>query len=425
MTEYNSSKSSLTGWHDVPNDGSLQTFAESTYLSPQSLRLTEPGVVILPSNGILAQVSRGENLFAPTTKDVLAVMQDSGVPARLYDDGKEKRELIFDSADVILPTLLFLGSAAVSVGLNVLANWIYDRWIKRDAKLPPTIRAEYAELDLNGTVVRWRRIEGPVSEVRALLSEEVQALAKQGSASTIQASTRVPEKARYESWWAGHSKKSADAALAAAGDLVQKAEKATRSKKMDVAEAFYRRSLVKIREALLWQPEAGHSKYLHDVGRQIHDGFGCELQFKDGLYWVTCPVLLSHSKGGFSVGGSVKAVCSICREDILDCPHIKGRTYDGVVAKRYHDICNICGLRDCEHKEGETYDSVQAFAIVVELNLDHVSFVENPANPLCVVHSYSVPESDLMEMLPEDERHRVVYGQTIIHCHHCLSCTGH
>ena len=425
MTEDNLSKNSLAKWQDVPNDGSLDTFAKLTYLSSQSLRLTEPSVIILPNNAILAEVSRNKNLFTQTTKDVLVILQDSGVQAHLYDDGRERRELILDSADVILPILLFLGKATASVGLGILASWIYDRWIKTDAKRPPSIRSEYAEINQHGTVVRWRKIEGPVTEIQRLLSEESQVLAKQDSANRIETSTTVHEKAPEESWWVSHCKNSADAALAAARDLVQNTEEAIDNKKMDLAETFYRRSLVKIREALLWEPEEKpHSKYLHDVGRRIHDIFGCQLEFKDGLYWVTCPVMLSHSKGGFSIGGSGKAICSICGTDIFDCPHVKGRTYDSVVAKRHHDICNICVQRECEHKEGEIYDGVQVFAMVVELNLDHVSFVQNPANPLCVVHCYSVPKSDLLEMLPEDERDRVIYGETIIHCHHCLICKG-
>lgn len=425
MTENNLSKNSLAKWQDVPNDGSLDTFAKLTKLGSQSLRLTEPGVAILPNNAILAEVSRDENLFTHTTKDVLVAMQDGGVQAHLYDDGREKRELILKSADVILPILFFLGGAVASVCLSILANWIYDRWIKIDAKQPPSIRAEYAEIDRNGAVIRWRRIEGPVSDVQRLLSEESQVLAKQDSSNRTVVSTTVHEKALEESWWASHCKNSADTALVTAKDLIQKAEEAINSKKMDVAETFFRRGLVNIREALLWEPEEkAHSKYLHDVGRRIHNIFGCQLKFKDGLYWVTCPVILSHSKGGFSIGGSGKAICSICGKNIFDCPHVKGRTYDSVMAKRHHDICNICRQRECEHKEGETYNGVQAFALLVELNLDHVSFVQNPANPLCVFHSYSVPKSDLLEMLPEDERDRIIYGKTIINCHHCLVCKG-
>ena len=103
--------------------------------------------------------------------------------------------------------------------------------------------------------------------------------------------------------------------------------------------------------------------------------------------------------------------------------HVKGRTYDSVVAKR-HDICSICLQQECEHKEGGTYNGVRAFAGNVELDLDHVSFVQNPADLLYVVHSYSIPKSDLLEMLPEDEQDRAIYGETIIHCQHCLICKG-
>ena len=79
-----------------------------------------------------------------------------------YDDKKEKCELILNSADIVLPILLFAGNVAVSVGLNILANRIYDRWIKPEAKQPPSIKVEYIEIDQQGTIIRWRRIEGTV-----------------------------------------------------------------------------------------------------------------------------------------------------------------------------------------------------------------------------------------------------------------------
>jgi hypothetical protein len=416
----------LNEWQDVPNDGSLDSFAESNILSSAALRrFSGSGVTILPNNAILAEASKDKNLFTQIAKDILVLFQDAGMQSCFYDDKKEKCELILDSADIVLPILLFAGNVAVSVGLNILANWIYDRWIKPDAKQPPSIKVEYLEIDQQGIIIRWRRIEGTAKEIRNLLSEEARGLTNQDCANRSTSVETNHKEPTENTWWIKHCEKSAKDAMHVAESLINEAEKAINEKKMDIAEGLYRRSLAKIREALLWEPEdESFSTYLHDIGSKIHDIFGCQLEFKDGLYWVTCPVLLSHSKGGFSIGGSGKEICSICGNNIFECPHVKGRAYDGVLAKRHHDICNICEQKECSHIEGSEYNDVRAFGMVTELDLDHISFVRNPANPLCVVYRYSVPKSDLLDMLPEDERSRVIYGETIINCHHCLQCKG-
>jgi hypothetical protein len=61
---------------------------------------------------------------------------------------------------------------------------------------------------------------------------------------------------------------------------------------------------------------------------------------------------------------------------------------------------------------------------VVEMEVDHVSFVENPANPLAVVHSYFLTRADMLSALPEEERDSFEYGKTTVRCHHCKICNG-
>jgi len=156
----------------------------------------------------------------------------------------------------------------------------------------------------------------------------------------------------------------------------------------------------------------------------VHDTFGCHLEFREGTYWVNCPVLLSHNQIGFSIGGSAKVICSICGEDNLICPHVKGRMYDRVVAARWLEYCSICLEKECTHVTGEIHDGVEAFGIVIEIDLDHVALVKNPANPLCVIESHALPESDLLAALPEEGRELFVYGETVVDCHHCRVCKG-
>lgn len=411
-------------WQDVQNDGNIETFAKLNLLNSKSLQISGEGVIILPNNTLL-EISKDSNMFVQITKEVYTALNDGGVKSYYYDDGREKRELILDSSDIVLPILFFIGTAATSVGLGILSSWIYDRWIKPDEKRPPSIKVEYVEIEKEGSVSRWRTIEGSALEVKELLIEESILLNNDKSANE-----NVPLLARNElepdvSLWDSNRRKSADAALHEANQLIKGAEEFIKNQNKSKAESFLRQSLAKAREAVLWEPEnMVHKKNLHEIGRRVHDMFGCQISYKEEKYWVDCPVMLSHSKGGFSVGGSGKAICSICSEEIFNCPHVKGQIYDGVLARHSHEICSICGEKECVHTDGEIYDGVNAFAIVTELLLDHVSFVENPANPLCVIQGYSVSKSEMLEILPKDERDRVVYGETVIHCHHCMDCDG-
>jgi hypothetical protein len=205
--------------------------------------------------------------------------------------------------------------------------------------------------------------------------------------------------------------------------LIGEAKVALAAGKTSVAESLCRGSLQKLREAYLFEPTNPlHREDLHKVGRMVHDTFGCVLEFREGSYRVTCPVLLSHSKAGFSIGGSAKVICSVCGQDNLTCPHVKGRKYDGVVANRWLGYCSVCLKKDCGHAEGQVYDDIEACGIVTEIDLDHVALVRNPSNPLCVVTEYSLTNADLLEMLPEKGRDSFVYGETVVECHHCRVC---
>ena len=134
--------------------------------------------------------------------------------------------------------------------------------------------------------------------------------------------------------------------------------------------------------------------------------------------------MLSHMRGGFSIGGTATAICSICQANVLECHHISGRLYNGVVAVRMGNRCNICWEEKCDHVVGKTYDSAERFALVTDIDLDHVSYVERPANPLCTFCSYSLPKADVLRLLPLHERAAFVYGKSPLHCHHCTLCEG-
>ena len=221
------------------------------------------------------------------------------------------------------------------------------------------------------------------------------------------------------------SKHQSQKRLAEAQALITRAKVAYRQGQQPAAESLCRESLQKLREAHLFEPtDPMHRQRLHEAGRMVHDTFGCHLEFREGSYWVNCPVLLSHSEVGLSIGGSAKVICSICGQDNFICPHVKGRRYNGVVATRWLGLCSICLERDCSHSAGEIHDGIEACGIVTEIALDHVALVQNPANPLCVIESHSLTESDLLRSLPKEGRESFVYGETIVDCHHCRICKG-
>jgi hypothetical protein len=172
-------------WVDMTNDGSLQGFAEAINLSVGSLRTLKAQVALLPLNTVLEEKSK-VNLFPPLTKEILFALREGGHESILYDDARERRELVLKSTDILIPIILFIDKSVIAVCLDILANLLYDRFV-RDKEEPsqPSVKVEYAQLDMkNETVLKWRRIEGPAREVARLLREESNAQAKQTGTKT-------------------------------------------------------------------------------------------------------------------------------------------------------------------------------------------------------------------------------------------------
>lgn len=404
------------GWRDVDPAASLSDFANKLQLFERALPAAAD-VLLLPLNTRLTDYATNENLFPLTTKPVRNALSAAGLKADLYDDGRERSELVLRSANVLFPILFFVGNAAVSVGLNMLAGWIYDRWKNAKREQRDIIGVEYAVFE-NGQIVRWRRIEGSPSHVQQLLVEEAERC--EGSLDQIK-SPRLAVARRGDR----NGKTVAKRFMEEARTLIAEAELVSQQGDRNRSEELYRRSLHKIRDASLVDPENSyHRIYLHHIGRRIHSRFSCPNPPTDGSYTVSCPVLLSHTKGGFSIGGSAKPMCSICQGDAFTCPHEAGQIYNEVIAKRVLNTCNICGKETCDHFEDQVYDQVNAYVIISDLKLDHVSYVENPEDPLCCIQSRTMDRDEVWRELSPDERIAFKYGETVLHCHHCLICKG-
>jgi hypothetical protein len=120
---------------------------------------------------------------------------------------------------------------------------------------------------------------------------------------------------------------------------------------------------------------------------------GCALEYSDGTYWMSCPVALAHNRIGMSVGVVIRAAeCSICGSDPEDCPHIRGRTYNG----------RMCVLR------------------ITDAEILEILLVGRPAMPDARIHRITVDQADLHAALGSDFRRGIP-----VTCDRCLeACTG-
>ena len=192
------------------------------------------------------------------------------------------------------------------------------------------------------------------------------------------------------------------------------------------AEKQVREALREMRKAFLYDDRPPVlSRRMHSIGRAVQEVFGCPLELKDGGYRINCPVYLLHFVGGFSVGGTGTAICSVCGEPMLECDHVPGEIYRDVVARRSPGgLCMICGREKCEHEEGISYESATAFGIMTDIDLDHIALVSQPEDPLCTVYGVSVSKRQIERQLSSEELAKLVYGKTQLYCTHCLECAG-
>jgi len=149
--------------------------------------------------------------------------------------------------------------------------------------------------------------------------------------------------------------------------------------------------------------------------------FGCKLNFDGTDYQQTCPVAIAHKRIGLSVGMLVRErVCAICQLRIPDeCKHRGERIYNvpGGIGPR--GFCRVCGSEKCStHATGQMYRTLQT-RIVTDLELEEISFVRRPAQPLARITSIPVPWAQIADKLPN-----AVRGDPI-NCDRCLNpCTG-
>lgn len=144
-------------------------------------------------------------------------------------------------------------------------------------------------------------------------------------------------------------------------------------------------------------------RLMHRIGRWTREHFGCFLHFDGEKYEQRCPLAIAHKRFGFSIGFTAQRICSICGEDLSECPHIRGRAYWVRGGRGPSGHCPVCMEEDCEHSP-ETLHRVSVVAIIKEMRGRELSVVRRPAFPEARMRTEPISTADLAEHLGEDFR---------------------
>jgi len=75
--------------------------------------------------------------------------------------------------------------------------------------------------------------------------------------------------------------------------------------------------------------ESATHEEMDTYGRWVRSTFGCHLAFESGSYYQCCPIAIAHKRVGVSIGFDAKhRICTLCGEDLTECPHLIGRLYE-------------------------------------------------------------------------------------------------
>lgn len=138
---------------------------------------------------------------------------------------------------------------------------------------------------------------------------------------------------------------------------------------------------------------------MHEIGRWTRQRFGCSLSFDGKRYERRCPIDIAHKRMGFSVGYTATAICSICGQDVSECPHLPDKEYwvrGGVGASGYCPVCMADAK--CQHPTDRLYP-VTLTKIITKMEVHEISLVSRPAGVTTRLLAISVDNGDLIEAL--------------------------
>lgn len=373
-------------------------------------------LIILPENRIFGEPSEEENRFLSTTKEILTILSENGVKTSLYDDGRKKTEIRLHSApiDVVLPYMYMLADSTKDLIISIIAAWIYEKFItprQKQDEFNITINLAFPNDDDN---IDIKQLKGSPEQVYESL-EKVRHNQNQLSLENPVKPMTSYKESRIQIAKEYFSK---------AKDDIHEAFRKILEEDEIGAKKLFISALNSLRQAYLNDSKDKYEKELLRIGRFVHDHFGCELKVRDdGICDIDCPVLLSDVRRGVSIGATATAICSIFGENIFNCPHLPGRTYNAVVCNKEH-ICNICKQKNCDHEVGKRYNDVEAMAFLTEMNGDHLAFVENPLDPSTAITNMPKHVDQLLSEVPVAERSKFYNPRSnSLKCHFCAHPT--
>lgn len=111
-----------------------------------------------------------------------------------------------------------------------------------------------------------------------------------------------------------------------------------------------------------------------------------------------------------------------------------GISLGDVLNLKFSDLLNANKIPSKKHKSFLDLKSIDALMNNVPIwhiqrmksGTSHITFntlealVKKPADPLARVMAYTLSEMDILKEISPNERKNFVYGETMVHCHHCI-----
>jgi hypothetical protein len=166
------------------------------------------------------------------------------------------------------------------------------------------------------------------------------------------------------------------------------------------AEGAARRAIHTAVEAFWWAEDSdledAQHALIHRIGRWTRKRFGCWIDFDGQRYVQRCRIEIAHKRFGFSPAYTAILRCSICDEDVSECPHLPHRYYwirggTGPTAR-----CAVCYQEVCRHRTDRLYKT-RLTRIVTDMEILEVSFVSRPAGVVTRLLELPVSMTDLQE----------------------------
>jgi hypothetical protein len=138
---------------------------------------------------------------------------------------------------------------------------------------------------------------------------------------------------------------------------------------------------------------------MHTIGRWTRQHFGCSVHFDGKEYKLRCPIAIAHKRLGFSIAFTAKRICSVCGQDLSECPPMPDRTYWVRGGPGTSGRCPVCIAEECRHRHDRLYRA-SVVSIVNEVRrIRDVSMVRQPAVPEARLTEVPISTEGLVEHL--------------------------